>query len=92
LPELAANLSDAQKKALGALAKDLEIEFSTNGEMMHALIRSIPLRPTIAIDPKEFFVALYTIFLAKESGPQAGWFLAALPKDFVVGRLKEASE
>jgi lysyl-tRNA synthetase class 1 len=92
LPELAANLSDAQKKALGALAKDLEIEFPTNGEMMHALIRSIPLRPTIAIDPKEFFVALYTIFLAKESGPQAGWFLAALPKDFVVGRLKEASE
>jgi lysyl-tRNA synthetase class I len=59
---------------------------------MHALVRSIPIRPNAKIEPKDFFVALYTIFLAKDSGPQAGWFLAALPRDFVLKRLKEASE
>jgi lysyl-tRNA synthetase class I len=31
-------------------------------------------------------------FLGKASGPQAGWFLAALDRDFVVARLREAAQ
>jgi lysyl-tRNA synthetase class I len=34
---------------------------------------------------------MYILFLNKESGPKAGWFLAALPRDFVLNRLKEAA-
>lgn len=36
------------------------------------------------------FKAMYQIFLGRESGPKAGWFLASLPKDFIVKRLHEA--
>ncbi len=92
LPEAAADLTDAQKEALEVLRKDLEIDYPTSGEVMHALVRTIPTRPNISIEPKDFFVSFYKIFLGKDSGPQAGWFLAALPKDFVLKRLKEASE
>ncbi len=58
---------------------------------MHALIRSIPTQSGISVGPREFFGALYIIFLGKESGPQAGWFISALPRDFVLKRLQEAS-
>jgi lysyl-tRNA synthetase class 1 len=92
LPEAASELAPHQKRALGVFLKDLETEYPATGEAMHALVRSIPIRPNAKIEPKDFFVALYTIFLAKDSGPQAGWFLAALPRDFVLKRLKEASE
>jgi lysyl-tRNA synthetase class 1 len=46
----------------------------------------------LSANPKEVFSALYKIFLDKDSGPQAGWFLGSLEKDFVIGRLKEANE
>lgn len=92
LPDTAKELTHEQKKALGVLLKDLEMEYPATGEAMHALIRAIPVRPAISLEPKEFFTSLYEIFLGKESGPQAGWFLAALPKEFVLRRLKEASE
>ncbi|HVV39138.1 MAG TPA: lysine--tRNA ligase [Candidatus Paceibacterota bacterium] len=92
LPEAASALAPLQKTALHALLKDLEMEYPANGEAMHALLRAVPVRPAINISPREFFTSLYTIFLAKDSGPQAGWFLAALPKEFVLRRLKEASE
>jgi lysyl-tRNA synthetase class I len=37
------------------------------------------------------FGAIYWAFLGKSSGPQAGWFLAALPRDFVLSRLRDAA-
>jgi len=30
------------------------------------------------------------LFLGKDHGPKAGWFLSVLPKDFVTTRLREA--
>ncbi len=92
LPQAASTLTTVQKAALHALLKDLEMEYPATGEAMHMLLRSIPARPGFEISPKEFFSALYLITLGKESGPQAGWFLSALPKGFVLKRLKEASE
>jgi lysyl-tRNA synthetase class 1 len=92
LPEEVQKLTESQKNTLGVLYKDLEIEYPTSGEVMHQLIRAIPVRPGVKIEPKEFFTAIYIIFFGKESGPQVGWFLAALPKQFVLKRLKEASE
>ena len=91
LPEATANLTGTQKEALSALYKDLEAEYPASGEAMHTLIRAIPARGDVSVEPKDFFVALYIIFLGKDSGPQAGWFLYSLPKEFVLKRLKEAS-
>lgn len=38
------------------------------------------------------FKEIYLVFLGKDHGPKAGWFLASLPRDFVLARLAEASQ
>jgi lysyl-tRNA synthetase class 1 len=91
LPPAARGLTGPQKAALGALLKQLQAEYPTTGEAMHTLLRSIPGESNMEISPREFFTALYLIVLDKGSGPQAGWFLSALPKEFVLKRLKEAA-
>ncbi|MFA5998154.1 MAG: lysine--tRNA ligase [Candidatus Paceibacterota bacterium] len=80
-------LSDTQKKALGALAGYLQGGERT-GEELH--LRLHELKTEIPISPKELFQAIYRIFLNRDSGPKAGWFLAGLPRDFVIARLNEA--
>jgi lysyl-tRNA synthetase class 1 len=91
LPKAAEALTACTTRGAAALFQALEKEYPTTGEAMHTLIRSIPVQPGITVAPKDFFVALYTIFLDKDSGPQVGWFLAALPAAYVLKRLKEAS-
>jgi lysyl-tRNA synthetase class 1 len=86
MPEV--SLSDAQKRALATLALYLETEHS--GEEIHSRLHE--LKTEIPIQPKELFSALYKIFLARDSGPKAGWFLSVLPREFVVQRLLEASK
>ncbi|MFA7302141.1 MAG: lysine--tRNA ligase [Candidatus Paceibacterota bacterium] len=83
----AVNLSDTQKKALGALAGYLESN-ERNGDDIH--LRLHELKEEIPIQPKELFQAIYRVFLNRDSGPKAGWFLAGLDRDFVIKRLKEA--
>lgn len=80
-------LSDTQKKALAALLKYLS-EGECTGEELH--LRLHEMKTGIPIQPKELFQALYRIFLNRESGPKAGWFLAGLPRDFVTKRLHQA--
>ncbi len=87
MPEV--DLSDTQKKALAALAEYLQTGERT-GEELH--LRLHELKTEIPIQPKELFQAIYRIFLNRESGPKAGWFLAGLPRDFVITRLNEAVE
>ena len=58
------------------------------GEELHHEIHQI--RKKIAIDPREAFSAIYLVFIGKDSGPQAGWLLASLERDFVIKRLKRA--
>ena len=81
-----AALSDAQKKALAALAEYLKGGERT-GEELH--LRLHEMKTEVPIQPKELFQAIYRIFLNRDSGPKAGWFLAGLPRDFVVKRLAE---
>ena len=81
-------LSDTQKKALAALAAFLQGGVRT-GEELH--LRLHELKTEIPIQPKELFQAIYRIFLNRESGPKAGWFLAGLPHDLVVTRLSQAA-
>jgi len=85
MPEV--DLSDTQKKALAALADYLQAGERT-GEELH--LRLHELKTEVPIQPKELFQALYRIFLNRDSGPKAGWFLAGLPRDFVIARLNEA--
>ncbi len=80
-------LSDAQKNALAMLAEFFQASERT-GEELH--LRLHELKVEIPIQPKELFQAIYRIFLNRDSGPKAGWFLAGLPRDFVITRLNEA--
>jgi lysyl-tRNA synthetase class 1 len=50
------------------------------------------MKTQLGIASAAAFGAIYLAFLGKASGPQAGWFLAALDRDFVVGRLREAAQ
>lgn len=78
LPSL--TLTSEQKANMAALA-DLMESGSSSAEEIHTKLH----------ETKEF-KTIYQIFLNKESGPKAGWFLASLPREFVVKRLREASE
>ncbi|MEK7511007.1 MAG: lysine--tRNA ligase [Patescibacteria group bacterium] len=85
LPEV--TLSEEQKKALSLLAEFFSQERSGE-EVQHRLYE---LKEEVPIAPKELFTALYRIFLNRDSGPKAGWFLSVLPLEFVATRLKEAA-
>lgn len=89
LPEAACELSDKQKSILAALADYIEGEKKLSGEQLHHRLHEI--KEEQHITPVELFGALYLIFLGKNQGPQAGWFLASLPKSFVLKRLREGS-
>ena len=80
-------LTGVQKNALSSLA-DFFQSAERTGEELH--LRLHELKTEIPIQPKELFQAIYRIFLNRDSGPKAGWFLAGLPRDFVVARLTEA--
>ena len=56
---------------------------------MHHKLHEI--KTELAIEPKELFSAIYLAFLGRESGPQAGWFLSVLDREFLVRRLREVS-
>jgi len=81
-------LSDPQKNALKVLSKYLQDNECT-GEEIHARLHE--LKTEVPIYPKDLFQAIYRIFLNRDSGPKAGWFLAGLPHDFVLKRLNETS-
>ena len=85
LPDV--ELSEAQKNALAALAEFMQGGERT-GEELH--LRLHEMKTEIPIQPKELFQAVYRIVLNRDSGPKAGWFLAGLPRDFVIERLTEA--
>jgi lysyl-tRNA synthetase, class I len=83
----AAALSEAQRAFLAALVP--LVQEGLSGEALHAAIHA--LKGEYGLAPKAAFGAIYQAFLGKDSGPQAGWFLAALDPGFVVRRLLEAA-
>lgn len=87
LPESAKDLSDIQKKALAALLDYIEGKEKLDGKKLHERLHEI--KEEVGIPPKELFSAIYRLFLDRDSGPQAGWFLSTLERDFFVERLKE---
>ena len=85
LPEAARTLSQDQKEFLSQVAAELQKEQS--GEELHGKIHA--LRKASPLEAREAFGAIYLALIGKDSGPQAGWFLEALDRDFVIGRFKE---
>lgn len=77
LPAVA--LTPEQKTHMAALAESIE-SGNPSADEIHTKLH----------ETKEF-KTIYQLFLNKESGPKAGWFLASLPREFVVKRLREAS-
>jgi len=59
------------------------------GEQLHARLHE--LKAEMGLSPREAFGAIYEAFLGKDSGPQAGWLLAALDRQFVLSRLWEVA-
>jgi lysyl-tRNA synthetase class 1 len=59
------------------------------GEALQAAIFAVAKEDGLAAGVA--FAAIYLAFLGRRSGPRAGWLLAALDRDFVIGRLREAS-
>lgn len=90
LPDAVQTLSDAQKKALSALAEFLESApgMPSGEDIQHKLHE---LKESMGMQPAELFSALYLAFLGKTYGPKVGWFLSVLDKNFVLTRLKDAS-
>jgi lysyl-tRNA synthetase, class I len=91
LPEAAAGLDAAQHRLLGSLADALgalgAAEWS--GEQLQAATFQAAQEKDVPAG--RAFGALYAAFLGQGSGPRAGWLLAALDRDFVIQRLREAA-
>lgn len=89
VPELAKTLSADQKKFLAEIADLLEKK-QWQGEELHGAIHE--LRKNSPLTAQQGFQAIYTALLGKTSGPQAGWFLDALDKTFVIKRFREVGD
>lgn len=88
MPELAYDLSDSQEQFLTEIADALTSQDFATGEDLHGKLHEI--RKASPLKPRDAFAAIYMALIGKDSGPQAGWFLESLEKDFVVSRFKEA--
>ena len=87
VPAAAKNLTARQKEFLAKISDIMEEKEKWTGEELHPKIHEI--RKAANIDPREAFSAIYLSFIGKDSGPQAGWLLASLDRDFVIKRIEE---
>ena len=88
-PAEVAALSDEQRIYLGGLALAAEREGPASGEAWQNLVFRVAQEA--AMPAGRAFGALYIAFLGRTNGPRAGWLLAALPAEFVIGRLRTAA-
>jgi len=79
--ELAAD----QKQALAALRTALsDAKLPWEGAKIHEAIHAV--KAAEGIEPKRLFQPLYQLFLGRTSGPQIGWFLSTMDRQFVIER------
>lgn len=93
VPEGAKDLNETQKNALRQLLHYIESmdpiawKVEGSGQAMHTKLHEI--KTATAINPKDFFSAIYLSIFGKSFGPKAGWFLSVLDRDFLIKRLQE---
>ncbi|MDR7402112.1 MAG: lysine--tRNA ligase [Armatimonadota bacterium] len=85
----AVDLDASQREFLARLAAAIAERPRWSGEDLHARIHA--LKQDLGLPAPRAFSAIYLAFLGKPSGPQAGWLLASLDREFVLRRLAEAS-
>lgn len=88
IPSTIANLSDDQKNFLKKIIPLIEKDLSAD-DLNLALYN---LAKELKIESKKAFTAIYLVFIGKEHGPRAAWFLLQYPKQEVINRLKQVSE
>jgi lysyl-tRNA synthetase class 1 len=88
LPDVAADLDDPQRTYLGALADSVEAAPWIGEALQAAIFETARVQD---LPPARAFGAIYLAFLGQRSGPRAGWLLASLEPEFVVGRLRAAA-
>lgn len=81
------NLTSEQKEFIKKVLALYEPKEKWAGGDLHKEIHNI--KNEMGISPRDAFSAIYQIFIGKDSGPQAGWLLASLDREFVIKRLKE---
>jgi lysyl-tRNA synthetase, class I len=89
LPTEAAALDATQRRFLGALADAVDASPPSGGDRWQDAI--FTTATAAGLEPKAAFAALYLAFLGRSNGPRAGWLLASLEAEFVVGRLRDAA-
>lgn len=88
IPDCAKTLSKDQKQFLAEVAQLLG-SHNLTGEKLHGQIHE--LRKKSPLTPQQGFQSIYAALLGKTSGPQAGWFLDALDRKFVIERFQEVA-
>lgn len=88
LPDSARALSPEQKNFLKQVAAILR-EGPLTGEEIHGKIHT--LVKNSGLKPADAFPAIYQTLMGKEFGPQVGWFLEALDRDFVIQQMEAAA-
>jgi lysyl-tRNA synthetase class 1 len=89
LPTAAQQLDAAQRAFLDAVASSLGEDAAWDGEGVQAAI--FDAAKEAGLPAGRAFAAIYAAFLGQESGPRAGWLLAALEPEFVIERLRTAA-
>lgn len=86
LPKEAQALNEKQKAYLNVVAKSVESENDADKLQLALYEQAKKLK----LNSKSAFAAIYRVFLGRDSGPRAAWFLLQYPKKEVIKRLKEA--
>ena len=89
LPETAAQLSQADRAALGTLADRLAATPDMGAEDIHRTMYATATES--GMDMGALCKAFYRVIIGKERGPRAGWFAAIIGLPFVCERLREAA-
>ena len=88
LPDAAKTLTPDERAFLVTLAEETP-EAGADGDAWQTAIFATAAAG--GMPPGRAFRALYLAFLGRPNGPRAGWLLASLDRDFVIGRLREAA-
>ena len=88
LPVLAKELSEDDTRALSSYLAFLQALPAWSAEAIHSGVYEVA--PRCGTDAKRLFELVYLTFLGQVRGPRLGWFLEALGREFVLGRISEA--
>ncbi len=88
IPAEADALTAEQRGYLAALAGAAAAQQPDSGEAWQGAIFGTATER--GLDARTAFNAVYLAFLGRPNGPKAGWLLASLERDFVIGRLTQA--